>query len=210
VDHDDEVTWDGIAASYNRVAIRYEREFLDELDAKPRDRELLTAFAAATSDPVVEIGCGPGQIGAFVRARNGRVYGIDVSPAMAALALRRLDAAVVGDMRRLPLADAAVGGIVSFYAVIHLPRAELGPVLGEFARVLRPGGRLLFSAHEGHGEQTVDEFLGEPVEFVATLFELDELVDAAHAAGLEVEIAERRPPYDGERTVRLYVQARRA
>ena len=60
------------------------------------------------------------------------------------------------------------------------------------------------------GEVERDEFLDERVPFVATFFELDELVAATTAAGLDVTIAERRPPYATESgTVRLYVEAER-
>jgi hypothetical protein len=76
--------------------------------------------------------------------------------------------------------------------------------------VLRPGGGVLFSVHEGQGEIELDEFLDEPVPFVATLFELDELVAATERAGLVVALAERRPPYPSEHpTNRLYVLAER-
>src|SRR4029078_8614318 len=113
------------------------------------------------------------------------------------------------DMRSLPFASARLGGIVAFYSLIHLRRPELRAVLREFHRVVRPGGRVLFSAHEGQGEIEHDEFLDEPVPIVATLFELDELVDATEAAGLTITHAERRTPYASEATVRLYVEATR-
>ena len=129
---------------------------------------------------------------------------------MARLAARRLDAALVADMRALPLASGSVGGLVAFYSVIHIRRPELEAVLGEFHRVLRSGGRVLFSAHEGTDEVELDEFIGEPVPVAATFFELDELVATSAAAGLEVTLAERRPPYAVEgNTVRLYVEARK-
>jgi SAM-dependent methyltransferase len=113
-------------------------------------------------------------------------------------------------MRWLPLASQGFGGVVSFYSVIHLRRPELGDALAEFHRVLRPGGRLLFSAHEGSGEAERDRFLDQPVPFVATLFSLDELVAASRTAGLSVTSAERRMPYPSESgTVRLYVAATR-
>ena len=58
--------------------------------------------------------------------------------------------------------------------------------------------------------ELLDEFRDEQVPFAATLFELEEVVDAVHAAGLFVTIAERRAPYPSESsTFRLHVEARR-
>jgi SAM-dependent methyltransferase len=197
-----------IRTTYDAVARRYEARFLDELAHKPRDRALLEAFATNVDDPVIEVGCGPGQVGAFVRALGRRVVGIDLSDAMARLASARLDAALTGDMRALPLATESAGAVLAFYSVIHLPRAELPVAVREFARVVRPGGRVLFSAHEGDGEITRDEFLDVPVTFSATMFQLDELTDAVRDAGLDVVLAERRPPVPTEaQTMRLYVEA---
>jgi len=204
------VAWDFLRSSYDAVADKYESRFLGELHDKPRDRELLEAFARSASDPVADIGCGPGQVGAFVRERGRRVVGLDLSPAMVRLAKGRLDAAVVADMRLLPLVTGQMGGLLAFYSLIHLRRSELETTLAEFRRVLRPGGHVLFSAHEGDDEVELDRFLEEPVKFGATLFELDELVGASRVAGLEVTRAERRAPYATEsQTFRLYVEARR-
>ena len=147
---DGPVAWDFLTSSYDAVATKYEARFEDEFDDKPRDHEdLLEALARSVEDPVADIGCGPGQIGAFVRQQGRRVIGIDLSPEMAKLAKLRLDAALVADMRALPLRRDSVGGLVAFYAVIHLRRAELDATLGEFHRVLRPGGRVVLSTHEG-------------------------------------------------------------
>jgi SAM-dependent methyltransferase len=201
------MSWDELRATYDRVADRYEARFVDELAGKPRDRELLAAFAAA-ADPVVEVGCGPGQVGAFVRQHGRRVCGVDLSPEMAGLAQGRLDGAVAGDLRSLPFASGCFGGLVAFYSVIHLPRPEVGLALREFHRVLRPGGRLLLAAHEGSGVVERDRFLDHDVAFVATMFELDELEAVTAAAGFEVTLAERRAPYPSESgTVRLHVEA---
>jgi SAM-dependent methyltransferase len=201
------VTWDFLPSSYDTVAARYEERFLDELRAKPRDRELLRAFATSVEDPVAEIGCGPGQVGAFVAQWGRHVFGVDLSPRMATQANGRLDGALVADMRALPFANDGLGGLLAFYSLIHLRREALEPVLREFRRVLRPGGRLLFTAHEGKGEVELDEFLAQPVPFAATLFDLDELVRSSEASGLEVTSAERREPYATESTVRLFVAA---
>lgn len=197
------MSWSFLPSSYDRVASAYEAKFVDELDGKPRDRELLAGFRGV--EPLLDLGCGPGQIGAF--AGGTEVLGLDRSPAMARLATARLGATVVGDMRSLPFAAASLGGVVAFYSLIHLRRDEVPGVMREVARVLRAGGRALVSAHEGDGEHEVDEFLGIDVPFAASLFSLDELVATFEAAALDVVLAERRPPYDNEGpTVRLYVE----
>jgi ubiquinone/menaquinone biosynthesis C-methylase UbiE len=204
------LTWEHLRSTYDQVATKYESRFLGELDGKPRDRDLLARIAESVGDPVVEIGCGPGQIGAFVRARGRYVVGLDLSVEMARLALRRLDAALTADMRSLPFASGRVGGLLAFYSIIHLPRTEVSIALEEFHRVLRPGGRILLSAHQGEGQIDRDDFLEEHAPFVATLFELDELISAATAVGFDVTLAERRPPYETESgTVRLYIEAER-
>src|SRR5947207_4844730 len=66
VEQDERVDWHRVRSSYDTVARAYEERFLEELSHKPRDRELLERFAAAVGDPVVDVGCGPGQIGAFL------------------------------------------------------------------------------------------------------------------------------------------------
>lgn len=201
-------SWSRIRQSYERVALRYEAAFADELEGKPYDRELLDRFATSAEDPVLEVGAGPGQIGGYLRGLGRRVVATDFSPAMARLASPRVDGAAVADFRRLPIRDGSAGAVIGFYCLIHLRREELAGALREFRRVLRPSGRLLISAHEGDGESSTDEFLGRPAPVIATLFSLDELVDAVSAAGMEVTLAERRPPYESEHpTVRLYVRA---
>lgn len=195
------------ARAYDAVATDYEERFRDELDAKPRDRELIDALGARGSGLVLDVGSGPGHVGARIRTFGRPVVALDLSHAMATLAATRLDAAAVADMTNLPAGTATVADLIAFYSVIHLPRSTLPAVLREFARVLEPHGHALLSAHEGTQDVTVDEFLGHPVELDATFLTLDELIHAAHDANLIVIIAERRAPYPNEgSTQRLYVE----
>lgn len=194
------------AQSYDTVAADYDERFRDELDAKPRDRELLAALATRSSGVVLDVGSGPGHVGAHIRGFDRPVIALDLSPAMTRAAARRLDAAVVADMTSLPIGTATIADVVAFYSVIHLPRRVLPEVLSEFARVLAPEGHALLAAHEGTADVTVREFLGHDVDLTATLFSLGELTDAARRAGLAVVSAERRPPYENEgATTRLYL-----
>jgi ubiquinone/menaquinone biosynthesis C-methylase UbiE len=197
------------AAAYDRVAAEYERGFVDELEHKQRDQELLAALAQAAPDgPAIDVGCGPGQIGAAIRSLGRSVVGIDLSAAMAARAGRHLNGAMVGDMRKVPVRDSVAGLVVAFYAIIHVPRGEVAGVFREFARVLMPGGRVLVSAHEGEGDVTRTEFLGQHLTLRAAFFSIAELEAGATAAGFEVVDAIRRPPYSNEgSTFRLYLLA---
>lgn len=195
------------AAAYDAVAEEYEKRFHDELQTKPRDCQLLDELAARSTGVVLDVGSGPGHVGARMRDAGRPVVAVDLSRAMAQAASRRLDGALVADMIQLPVASASIADIVAFYSVIHLPRTHLRDALREFARVLVPGGDALLSAHEGAGDVQVTEFLGHDVDLHATFFTLDELIDAAVAADLAVVSAERRPPYPNEgSTTRLYVE----
>jgi len=141
------VTWERLRDSYDTVAGRYEATFLDELAAKPADRDRLAGFAALVDDPVLDLGCGPGQIGLAVARAGRRVCGVDLSPAMAGLAAARLGGASAGDLRALPIRSGSVGGVVAYYSFIHLRREEQAAGWAEVARVLRPGGRFVASVN---------------------------------------------------------------
>jgi ubiquinone/menaquinone biosynthesis C-methylase UbiE len=202
------MVWERLPSSYDAVASEYEATFLDELDGKPQDQAMLRDFIESTSDPIADLGCGPGQVGRFVRSHGRTVVGVDISPEMARLASRRLDAALVSDIRQLPFVGASLGGVVAFYSLIHIPREDLDVALAEIHRVLRPGGQLLLSAHEGQGLVEQQDFLGHAVPFVATLFSLDELMDAIRRSGLHLTMSQRREPLESEhQTGRLYIAA---
>jgi SAM-dependent methyltransferase len=115
----------------------------------------LPAYAAAVAEAglrpgwaVLDAGCGTGRALPALRAAVGpeaAVIGVDLTPQMLDVARaghRDADAALVlGDARRLPVADAGVDAVFAAGLVAHLPDATAG--LAELARVTRPGGRLV-------------------------------------------------------------------
>jgi SAM-dependent methyltransferase len=105
----------------------------------------------------------PGQLGALLktdlfdeavsegllpalRARAERIVGIDLEETIRAGARKRLPGVevVAADVRRLPFGDATFDTVLSNSTLDHFPDGgEIALALGELARALRPGGRLL-------------------------------------------------------------------
>lgn len=192
----------------------YAEQFLDELDQKPEDRELLERFAAAVPPgaPVCDVGCGPGHVGEFLSNHGPTVLGLDLSPAMLRTARTAFPGhkGVAGSMLALPFGPDSLHGIVAFYSLIHLVRAQAPLALQEFARVLRPGAPLLLSVHGGAGEIQVEEMLGVPVPMFATFYSRDELVGYTRQAGFRIAEAHSRAPLPTQyQSERIYVLAHR-
>lgn len=189
-------------AAYDAVASLYAERFSNVLETLPMERALLAVFAelVQTHDagPIADIGCGPGHMTAHLHALGPTTFGIDLSSAMIALAREahpdlRFDE---GSMTALDLADGVLGGILSFYSIIHTPSRQLPVVFTEFQRVLAPGGHLMLGFFAG------DDPLPQEFDHKVTLayrWSPDSLADLLRQAGF-VEVARMlRAPYENER-----------
>ena len=116
------------AAGYDLVAAEYARRIYGELEAKPFDRAFLDRLAnGIPAGEVLDLGCGPGHVGKYLRERGIPGRGLDISHEMVRLA-RELNPTIEfrqGDMRALPLPDRFFAGVAAFYSIIHLEPAEL-------------------------------------------------------------------------------------
>jgi ubiquinone/menaquinone biosynthesis C-methylase UbiE len=126
--------------SFERIADRYDATRGGEQRGRRTAANLAPLLNPAS--PVVEVGIGTGIVALALRQLGFTVLGVDLSPAMAQQARRRLGPVVaVGDAAQLPVADAAIQQAVSVW-LLHLV-ADRAVVLAEMARALRPGGRYL-------------------------------------------------------------------
>ena len=203
-----------VAAGYDVVADDYLEAFGEDLQRLPLDRAVLDALASSiTSGGVVlDLGCGPGQVGDYLSERGLEVVGIDVSQRMLVTSRQRTPPgrAVAGDMRRLPVRSGSCGGVVAFYSIHHLRRADLEAALGEIGRVLSPGSTLVVATHIGDGEVYVDEFLGHRVaKLGGSLYREEELRAALERTSFVLDDVRFRDPLDHEYpSRRIYISAR--
>jgi SAM-dependent methyltransferase len=176
-----------VAEGYSAWAPTYEATVPDEMDLRLLERLRTVDWTGA--GPVLDLACGTGRIGVWLRARaDAAIDGIDVTPAM----LER--AAVKGVYRRLHRGDIVATGLpaqayglcVLSLADEHLP--DLGPLYREVGRLTRPGGpfvivgyhpQFLMMGIPTHFERTP----GHPVTIRSHVHLLSDHVKAAHAAG---------------------------
>ena len=204
-----------LQTSYDRVAEEYANRYADEFDKKPLDRQLLDRFAEEVrgTEPVCDLGCGPGQVARYLCDRGVNAFGLDLSPGMVEQA-RQLNPDIEfkqGNMLSLDVEDESWGGIAAFYSIIHIPRKDVTRALRELARVLRPGGLLLLSFHVGQQIIHLDEWWGKEVSVDSIFFQPEEMEGYLEEAGFEIEDVVERPPYEGVeyQSQRAYIFARK-
>ena len=109
-------------------------------DAK--DVVLETVAEADPVDPILDVGCGPGDFADRLRTElRLRVVAADLSPEMVRRTRSRGVEAIVADVQNLPFADASFGCVVANWMLYHVP--DVDRALAEVRRVLKPGGCLV-------------------------------------------------------------------
>jgi 2-polyprenyl-3-methyl-5-hydroxy-6-metoxy-1,4-benzoquinol methylase len=119
------------------------------------DAELQVLAEQLEIDPgwrVLDVGTGPGRFGAFFAERGCRVTGVDLNPDMIEIAREnarsrglseRFDVQPGSAEDLAAFGDASADVVLCMELFDHLP--DLDRALAEMRRVLRPGGRFLFT-----------------------------------------------------------------
>jgi SAM-dependent methyltransferase len=100
----------------------------------------------------LDVACGPGLIARALAPRVGSVQGVDLTPAMVEKAAAEAEAGglgnvvfSLGDATALEFGDGAFDGAVTRFSFHHIPVPAR--VMGEMARVVRPGGWVVVGDH---------------------------------------------------------------
>ena len=120
------------------------------------------------SDPtVLDVGCGDGA--RTLANLPADSVGLDVSRQGLTLAAEETPHArlVQGDLATLPFTADTVDAITAYHAVFHVSRDRHPTVYEGFARVLRPGGRLLMTLPGGRFETVRRGWMGGRMFFSA-------------------------------------------
>jgi SAM-dependent methyltransferase len=94
---------------------------------------------------LLEVGCGTGLVLQRVARFARSAKGMDLSPGMLARAKERGLDVVEGSATSLPFSDASFDVVYSFKVLAHV--SELDVALREMARVVRPGGYLVYDCY---------------------------------------------------------------
>jgi malonyl-CoA O-methyltransferase len=171
---------------------------------------VLSLLPSVVGQTVLDAGCGSGRYLRALGDRGARVIGMDLSTAMLARARETTTRIARADIRALPFNAMSIDLVVCGLALGDV--AELELALIEIARVLRPGGRILYSvvhpAGEAAGWSRTFESDGRQWAIDGFWHSLDRHRQACAAAGFTIE--EWREPEIADQRAILVVRGVRS
>jgi SAM-dependent methyltransferase len=159
-----------------------DRRYLPLLEGVPRDQ------------PVLELGCGPGQLLEYLGQRGfGCRVGIDLSEDQVRRARARQQPALVADALPFLRTQAGRFGLIVAVDIFeHFTRDELIPLIEAIHAALRPGGSLLVQTANGQGLFSNQVIYGDLTHL--TIFTPGSLEQLLHRCGFrELTFAETGP-----------------
>jgi ubiquinone/menaquinone biosynthesis C-methylase UbiE len=143
--------------SYDSVADVYDRVHAPRFAEAARD--LVAELHVAEGDRVLDVGTGTGASAVEAGKAGGRVVGIDRSLAMLDVGARRRPelALVAAEAIDLPFGNARFDVVTGNFVLAHFAKVETA--LFDVVRILKPGGRVGFTAWSDGADAYQDAWL---------------------------------------------------
>jgi ubiquinone/menaquinone biosynthesis C-methylase UbiE len=205
---------DEIRNAYTAVAVSYAEILPDTRYEAPLDLAMLRQFLdllGPDANDVLDAGCGTGRMTAYLHslAPGLTIDGVDLSPGMLEQARSTYPDGrfVEGDLAALPYGDGSFDGVLAWYSIIHTPAEDVGVILAEMRRVLRPGGVALIGFQAGVGERVIQHAYGHDVSMVAFLHTTAHIAESLLGIGMSIDAVLDRAPRGPERHGQGFVLA---
>ena len=200
---------------YNLAAQQYSTQFSDELKGKPFDRDLLTRFAKSVSPDgkYLDVGTATGHFADYLYSQGlQNVTGIDIAEQALEIARQNYPYLTFENrnMFDTKLETASIDGIVCFYGIVHFTYKEVDLAIKEWKRILKSGGKALFSFHIGEDDSIrLEKFLDkENAKATWNNFRVDKIVDILTENNIGYDEVIIRYPYINKEhpSKRCYIQ----
>lgn len=130
---------------------------------------VLDAAQLTTGMTLLDLGCGPGHLTAAAARRGAAAIGCDLSAEMISIAGKNYPGLDFrqGDADSLEFADAAFDRVIMNFLLLHVP--DQNRVILEAKRLLKPGGRLIFTVWLAPGQSPGLRLMFEAVKAFADM-----------------------------------------
>lgn len=200
---------------YELTAEEYSAQFSNELDGKPFDRSILSRFVMEfkRTDKFIDAATGTGHIANFLHLLGLEdITGIDISERSLEVAQKKYPNLKFENRNIFSTGykNNSIDGIVCFYGIVHFAYKEIDLTIKEWKRILRPGGKALFSFHIGEDDSLrVEKYLDkEGAKATWNYFRVEEIIDILNDNEIEYDEVVIRYPYINKEypSKRCYIQ----
>jgi SAM-dependent methyltransferase len=143
--------------TWDKLASPYQDKFMD-LEIYDETYDLFCKMVAADNAPILDLGCGPGNISKYLQSKRAdfRIDGVDVAPNMIALAQANIPTGCfrVMDCRDIRNLNTSYHGIICGFCLPYLTPTDAANLIADCYQLLEEGGWFYLSFVEGDPAQS--------------------------------------------------------
>jgi len=177
-----------VREGYNKAAEKLQEFF--GLEIEEQEMKILSDFISRIplKGKILDAGCGNGVYSRLL-SNKFEVIGIDISEKQIELARQKAPEAkfICKDITKLDFPNDLFDGILSFYAIIHVPRNEHYDLLSNFYRILKKHGVALLTFHSADDpESYAEDFFSSGVKMYWSGFDKNTNLNMLRKVGFKI------------------------